>query len=153
MAFVSVLLWILLSLLWTCFPTGVDPSLQIDNRIQASSQAVLPGSKHNKSRAANTRDERFRSGNHVSILPESFKCLLLFLCCSLTVLMCSLRFAHRSRPSSFGKVQGKEDANALQETICVSSIFCWGMHPARWDLCSCKPTVRQGQGLSCAHTA
>ncbi|XP_039674032.1 disco-interacting protein 2 homolog A isoform X12 [Perca fluviatilis] len=43
---------------------GVDPSLQIDNRIQASSQAVLPGSKHNKSRAANTRDERFRSDLH-----------------------------------------------------------------------------------------
>ncbi|XP_034429883.1 disco-interacting protein 2 homolog A isoform X13 [Hippoglossus hippoglossus] len=42
---------------------GVDPSLQIDNRIQASSQAVLPGSKH-KSRAANTRDERFRSDLH-----------------------------------------------------------------------------------------
>uniref|UniRef100_A0A8D3CJI8 DMAP1-binding domain-containing protein n=1 Tax=Scophthalmus maximus TaxID=52904 RepID=A0A8D3CJI8_SCOMX len=43
---------------------GVDPSLQIDNRIQASTQAVLPGSKHNKSRAANTRDERFRSDLH-----------------------------------------------------------------------------------------
>ncbi|XP_065817894.1 disco-interacting protein 2 homolog A isoform X6 [Labrus bergylta] len=43
---------------------GVDPSLQIDNRIQSSSQAVLPGSKHNKSRAANTRDERFRSDLH-----------------------------------------------------------------------------------------
>uniref|UniRef100_A0A667XZC1 Disco interacting A n=1 Tax=Myripristis murdjan TaxID=586833 RepID=A0A667XZC1_9TELE len=43
---------------------GVDPSLQIDNRIQASSQAALPGSKHNKSRAANTRDERFRSDLH-----------------------------------------------------------------------------------------
>uniref|UniRef100_A0AAQ6AHF3 DMAP1-binding domain-containing protein n=1 Tax=Amphiprion ocellaris TaxID=80972 RepID=A0AAQ6AHF3_AMPOC len=43
---------------------GVDPSLQIDNRIQASSQAILPGSKHNKSRAANTRDERFRSDLH-----------------------------------------------------------------------------------------
>lgn len=42
---------------------GVDPSLQIDNRIQGSTQAVLPSSKHNKSRAANTRDERFRSGN------------------------------------------------------------------------------------------
>ncbi|XP_056244603.1 disco-interacting protein 2 homolog A isoform X9 [Seriola aureovittata] len=41
---------------------GVDPSLQIDNRIQA--QAVLPGSKHNKSRVANTRDERFRSDLH-----------------------------------------------------------------------------------------
>ncbi|XP_026231948.1 disco-interacting protein 2 homolog A isoform X11 [Anabas testudineus] len=43
---------------------GVDPSLQIDNRIQASSQALLPGSKHNKTRAANTRDERFRSDLH-----------------------------------------------------------------------------------------
>uniref|UniRef100_A0A7N8XI20 Disco-interacting protein 2 homolog A n=1 Tax=Mastacembelus armatus TaxID=205130 RepID=A0A7N8XI20_9TELE len=43
---------------------GVDPSLQIDNRIQGSSQAVLPGSKHNKSRAPNTRDERFRSDLH-----------------------------------------------------------------------------------------
>ncbi|XP_041857869.1 disco-interacting protein 2 homolog A isoform X14 [Melanotaenia boesemani] len=43
---------------------GVDPSLQIDNRIQASPQAVLPGSKLNKSRAANTRDERFRSDLH-----------------------------------------------------------------------------------------
>lgn len=41
---------------------GVDPSLQIDNRIQASSQVVLPVSKHNKSRAGNARDERFRSG-------------------------------------------------------------------------------------------
>ncbi|KAM4560939.1 disco-interacting protein 2 homolog A isoform 12-T12 [Fundulus diaphanus] len=43
---------------------GVDPSLQIDNRIQASSQAVLPVSKHNKSRAGNARDERFRSDLH-----------------------------------------------------------------------------------------
>ncbi|TWW80705.1 Disco-interacting protein 2 -like protein A [Takifugu flavidus] len=43
---------------------GVDPSLQIDNRIQASSQALLPGAKHNKSRAGNTRDERFRSDLH-----------------------------------------------------------------------------------------
>ncbi|KAF6714503.1 Disco-interacting protein 2-like protein A [Oryzias melastigma] len=41
---------------------GVDPS--IDNRIQASSQAVLPSSKHNRSRAANARDERFRSDIH-----------------------------------------------------------------------------------------
>lgn len=47
--------------------------------------------------------------------------------------MCSLRFAHRSRPSSFGEVQREEDANAFQETICVSSVFCRGMHPARWD--------------------
>ncbi|XP_054602999.1 disco-interacting protein 2 homolog A isoform X11 [Nothobranchius furzeri] len=43
---------------------GVDPSLQIDNRIQTSSQAVLPVSKHNKSRANNARDERFRSDLH-----------------------------------------------------------------------------------------
>ncbi|XP_062313308.1 disco-interacting protein 2 homolog A isoform X7 [Osmerus eperlanus] len=43
---------------------GVDPSLQTDNRIQTSSQAVLPGSKQNKSRAANSRDERFRSDLH-----------------------------------------------------------------------------------------
>uniref|UniRef100_A0AAQ4P9C2 DMAP1-binding domain-containing protein n=1 Tax=Gasterosteus aculeatus aculeatus TaxID=481459 RepID=A0AAQ4P9C2_GASAC len=39
-------------------------ALLSQNRIQASSQAVLPGSKHNKSRAANTRDERFRSDLH-----------------------------------------------------------------------------------------
>uniref|UniRef100_A0A7N5ZR08 DMAP1-binding domain-containing protein n=1 Tax=Anabas testudineus TaxID=64144 RepID=A0A7N5ZR08_ANATE len=31
---------------------------------EASSQALLPGSKHNKTRAANTRDERFRSDLH-----------------------------------------------------------------------------------------
>ncbi|XP_034041803.1 disco-interacting protein 2 homolog A isoform X6 [Thalassophryne amazonica] len=43
---------------------GVDPSLQIDNRIQTSSQAIVPSSKHNKSRVANTRDERFRSDLH-----------------------------------------------------------------------------------------
>ncbi|KAM8856978.1 disco-interacting protein 2 homolog A isoform 5-T5 [Synchiropus picturatus] len=43
---------------------GVDPSLQIDNRIQVSSQAGLPVPKNNKSRAANTRDERFRSDLH-----------------------------------------------------------------------------------------
>uniref|UniRef100_A0A7N6FIS4 DMAP1-binding domain-containing protein n=1 Tax=Anabas testudineus TaxID=64144 RepID=A0A7N6FIS4_ANATE len=53
-----------LLLLWSCLSAGVDPSLQIDNRIQASSQALLPGSKHNKTRAANTRDERFRSDLH-----------------------------------------------------------------------------------------
>lgn len=50
-------------LFWCRLSAGVDPSLQIDNRIQGSSQAALPSSKHNKSRAANTRDERFRSGN------------------------------------------------------------------------------------------
>lgn len=79
---------------FSCFclvPAGVDPSLQIDNRIQASSQALLPGSKHNKSRAANTRDERFRSGNHVPMLPESFKCpALFFYAVAKLVLMCLL---------------------------------------------------------------
>uniref|UniRef100_A0A8D3CE59 DMAP1-binding domain-containing protein n=1 Tax=Scophthalmus maximus TaxID=52904 RepID=A0A8D3CE59_SCOMX len=35
-----------------------------DRTKEASTQAVLPGSKHNKSRAANTRDERFRSDLH-----------------------------------------------------------------------------------------
>ncbi|KAL7865232.1 hypothetical protein SRHO_G00104790 [Serrasalmus rhombeus] len=43
---------------------GVDPSLQVDHRIQASSQAAPPTSKHNKPRAANSRDERFRSDLH-----------------------------------------------------------------------------------------
>ncbi|CAG09279.1 unnamed protein product, partial [Tetraodon nigroviridis] len=43
---------------------GVDPSLQIDNRIEASSQALHPAAKHHKSRAGNTRDERFRSDLH-----------------------------------------------------------------------------------------
>uniref|UniRef100_A0A674A2X0 Disco interacting A n=1 Tax=Salmo trutta TaxID=8032 RepID=A0A674A2X0_SALTR len=43
---------------------GVEPSLQKDNRIQSLSQAAPPGSKHNKSRATNTRDERFRSDLH-----------------------------------------------------------------------------------------
>ncbi|XP_052379049.1 disco-interacting protein 2 homolog A isoform X6 [Oncorhynchus keta] len=42
---------------------GVEPSLQKENRIQMS-QAAPPGSKHNKSRATNTRDERFRSDLH-----------------------------------------------------------------------------------------
>lgn len=55
------------------FFAGVDPSLQIDN-IQASSQALLPGAKHNKSRAGNSRDERFRSGNHVYMHTESSLC-------------------------------------------------------------------------------
>lgn len=121
-------------LLGSCLSAGVDPSLQIDNRIQVSSQAVLPGSKHNKSRAANARDERFRSGNHTGVHTtwEFLKPCSLLLCCCWSV--CVLRFAHRSRPCSFGKVQREEDANALQETICVSSVFCWGMHPARWDL-------------------
>ncbi|XP_066542370.1 disco-interacting protein 2 homolog A isoform X1 [Hoplias malabaricus] len=43
---------------------GVDPSLQVDHRIQASSQVAPPTSKHNKPRAANSRDERFRSDLH-----------------------------------------------------------------------------------------
>ncbi|XP_072541480.1 disco-interacting protein 2 homolog A isoform X2 [Salminus brasiliensis] len=43
---------------------GVDPSLQVDHRIQASTQAAPPTSKHNKPRAANSRDERFRSDLH-----------------------------------------------------------------------------------------
>ncbi|XP_064833066.1 disco-interacting protein 2 homolog A isoform X7 [Oncorhynchus masou masou] len=42
---------------------GVEPSLQKENRIQMSQAAPL-GSKHNKSRATNTRDERFRSDLH-----------------------------------------------------------------------------------------
>uniref|UniRef100_A0A8C5ED02 DMAP1-binding domain-containing protein n=1 Tax=Gouania willdenowi TaxID=441366 RepID=A0A8C5ED02_GOUWI len=37
---------------------------QIHGKIQASSHALLPGSKQHKSRAANTRDERFRSDLH-----------------------------------------------------------------------------------------
>ncbi|XP_053536694.1 disco-interacting protein 2 homolog A isoform X4 [Ictalurus punctatus] len=40
---------------------GVDPSLQTDPRIPASSQAAPLTSKQNKPRAANSRDERFRS--------------------------------------------------------------------------------------------
>ncbi|XP_060732978.1 disco-interacting protein 2 homolog A isoform X3 [Tachysurus vachellii] len=43
---------------------GVDPSLQTDPRISASSQAAPLTSKHNKPRAANSRDERFRSDLH-----------------------------------------------------------------------------------------
>ncbi|KAJ8253028.1 hypothetical protein GJAV_G00208330 [Gymnothorax javanicus] len=42
---------------------GVDPSLQIDNRVQ-STQAAPVGSKQHKARAANSRDERFRSDIH-----------------------------------------------------------------------------------------
>lgn len=70
----------------------------------------------------------------MSILPKSFLSLVPFFYAVANLCRCVLRFAHRSRPSSFGKVQREEDANALQETICVSSVFCWGMHPARWDL-------------------
>ncbi|KAG7330860.1 hypothetical protein KOW79_004829 [Hemibagrus wyckioides] len=43
---------------------GVDPSLQTEPRISASSQAAPLTSKHNKPRAANSRDERFRSDLH-----------------------------------------------------------------------------------------
>ncbi|XP_067299184.1 disco-interacting protein 2 homolog A isoform X4 [Pseudorasbora parva] len=42
---------------------GVDPSLQIEHRIHSSSQASA-GSKQNKPRVANSRDERFRSDLH-----------------------------------------------------------------------------------------
>ncbi|KAM9485890.1 disco-interacting protein 2 homolog A isoform 4-T4 [Salvelinus alpinus] len=45
-------------------PQIQEPSLQKENRIQMLSQAAPPGSKHNKSRATNTRDERFRSDLH-----------------------------------------------------------------------------------------
>ncbi|XP_026128383.1 disco-interacting protein 2 homolog A isoform X4 [Carassius auratus] len=43
---------------------GVDPSLQIEHRIQTSSQVAPPGSKQNKPRVANSRDECFRSDLH-----------------------------------------------------------------------------------------
>ncbi|KAI5615430.1 disco-interacting protein 2-like A isoform X2, partial [Silurus asotus] len=43
---------------------GVDPSLQTDPRITASSQGAPLTSKQNKPRAANSRDERFRSDLH-----------------------------------------------------------------------------------------
>nr|XP_055071560.1 disco-interacting protein 2 homolog A isoform X2 [Misgurnus anguillicaudatus] len=43
---------------------GVDSSLQIEHRIQTTSQANPAGSKHNKSRVTNSRDERFRSDLH-----------------------------------------------------------------------------------------
>uniref|UniRef100_A0A673H7F2 Disco-interacting protein 2 homolog A-like n=1 Tax=Sinocyclocheilus rhinocerous TaxID=307959 RepID=A0A673H7F2_9TELE len=46
---------------------GVDPSLQIEHRIQTSSQVAPPGSKQNKPRVANSRDERFRSGRNMSL--------------------------------------------------------------------------------------
>ncbi|KAJ8350044.1 hypothetical protein SKAU_G00251740 [Synaphobranchus kaupii] len=42
---------------------GVDPSLQIDNRVQ-STQAAPAVSKQHKTRATNSRDERFRSDIH-----------------------------------------------------------------------------------------
>jgi len=40
----------------------VDPSLQAENRVPGSSQAVAAVSKQQKSRSTNSRDERFRSG-------------------------------------------------------------------------------------------
>ncbi|XP_058889422.1 disco-interacting protein 2 homolog A-like isoform X5 [Acipenser ruthenus] len=43
---------------------GVDPSLQIENRIQGSSQPAPAVSKQQKSRSSNSRDERFRSDVH-----------------------------------------------------------------------------------------
>uniref|UniRef100_A0A8C1BGN6 Disco-interacting protein 2 homolog A n=1 Tax=Cyprinus carpio carpio TaxID=630221 RepID=A0A8C1BGN6_CYPCA len=49
---------------WSVLCTGVDPSLQIEHRIQTSSQVAPPGSKQNKPRVANSRDERFRSDLH-----------------------------------------------------------------------------------------
>uniref|UniRef100_A0AAY4EH73 DMAP1-binding domain-containing protein n=1 Tax=Denticeps clupeoides TaxID=299321 RepID=A0AAY4EH73_9TELE len=51
-------------ILLTLFCLGVDPSLQLEHRIQTSSQAAPVGSKQNKSRAPNARDERFRSDLH-----------------------------------------------------------------------------------------
>lgn len=53
---------------WSLLCAGVDPSLQIDHRIHASSQVAPPGSKQNKPRVANSRDERFRSGRNISLL-------------------------------------------------------------------------------------
>uniref|UniRef100_A0A672RDF2 Disco interacting A n=1 Tax=Sinocyclocheilus grahami TaxID=75366 RepID=A0A672RDF2_SINGR len=49
---------------WFVLCAGVDPSLQIEHRIQTSSQVAPPGSKQNKPRVANSRDERFRSDLH-----------------------------------------------------------------------------------------
>ncbi|KAM6307500.1 disco-interacting protein 2 homolog A isoform 3-T3 [Aegotheles albertisi] len=43
---------------------GVDPSLQAENRVPGSSQATAAVSKQQKSRSANSRDERFRSDVH-----------------------------------------------------------------------------------------
>lgn len=44
---------------------GVDPSLQIDNRVQ-STPAAPAASKQHKTRATNSRDERFRSGKDLT---------------------------------------------------------------------------------------
>lgn len=46
---------------WNCI-SGVDPSLQAENRIPGSSQATAAVPKQQKSRSTNSRDERFRSG-------------------------------------------------------------------------------------------
>nr|XP_015214754.1 PREDICTED: disco-interacting protein 2 homolog A-like isoform X7 [Lepisosteus oculatus] len=43
---------------------GVDPSLQIENRVQVSTQPLPAVSKQHKSRSNNSRDERFRSDVH-----------------------------------------------------------------------------------------
>ncbi|KAM9380559.1 disco-interacting protein 2 homolog A isoform 3-T3 [Phaethornis superciliosus] len=43
---------------------GVDPSLQAENRVPGTSQATAAVSKQQKSRSANSRDERFRSDVH-----------------------------------------------------------------------------------------
>lgn len=42
--------------------SGVDPSLQAENRVPGTSQATAAVSKQQKSRSTNSRDERFRSG-------------------------------------------------------------------------------------------
>ncbi|KAF1498675.1 hypothetical protein FQV18_0005633, partial [Eudyptula minor novaehollandiae] len=44
--------------------SGVDPSLQAENRVPGSSQATAAVSKQQKSRSTNSRDERFRSDVH-----------------------------------------------------------------------------------------
>ncbi|NXP45499.1 DIP2A protein, partial [Heliornis fulica] len=44
--------------------SGVDPSLQAENRVPGSSQATATVSKQQKSRSTNSRDERFRSDVH-----------------------------------------------------------------------------------------
>ncbi|XP_051854330.1 disco-interacting protein 2 homolog A isoform X4 [Antechinus flavipes] len=43
---------------------GVDPSLQAETRVPGSSQTPAAGSKQQKARSANSRDERFRSDVH-----------------------------------------------------------------------------------------
>lgn len=56
--------------LWSLLCAGVDPSLQIDHRIHTSAQVAPPGSKQNKPRVANSRDERFRSGTGIPLLNQ-----------------------------------------------------------------------------------